>query len=80
MLHILALVVPCLLLNYPFYLQDPCRPEVKEAVELCKKAGVKVCMCVAFMPIGAWRLLERIQAVFVSENKCAVISCEIFYH
>jgi hypothetical protein len=31
------------------YLQDPCRPRVRDAVELCINAGVKVCMCVAFM-------------------------------
>lgn len=33
-----------LLILYAFPIQDPCRPGVKNAVDLCKIAGVKVCI------------------------------------
>lgn len=52
-------------------MQDPCRPGVKDAVQLCQKSGVKVLLVYVYdveshlVPIKLLRSFRQVQHVFV---------------
>ena len=61
-----------------FFLQDPCRPGVRDAVELCTNSGVKVCVSNSCVAEGHKEQLETVQVIFASNDDCICMSCVIY--